>query len=344
MLLTLATPALFAAECGDNQAAKNAVSCGGDLSSGRALFEYDGKQYHLEELGLSERQSLYELELKQLEARKLILDNALWKIHLDKEAERRKVGRDQLALELLQLQQPSEEELKAFYEANKAQIPAPYEQIKSQLSGYMMQQQIIRGRATLIDALQRQERYRVLAEIPQPPIAMIDTQGYPSKGSELAPVEIVEFADYQCPHCKTASEAMARLESRFGDKLRVVFMDFPINRSGISTRVAEGGVCADQQSGYWAYHAAAFAVQSSLSMQSPEQLAKRIELDGERFAACMADSATSDKVAKSKAEALRLGLDSTPAFFINGRRIEIREAFEKELTEAIQRALQETES
>ncbi|MCB1758309.1 MAG: DsbA family protein [Gammaproteobacteria bacterium] len=341
VFLALSAMPLAATECSDNTVEKRSVGCGGESNGQRALFQYDGRSYLFDDLRPSERQSWYELELKQFEARKLILDNALWQIHIDQEAARRNIDRDKLALELLRIEQPSEESLKTFYQANKAQISAPYEEIKSQLASYLIQQQVIRNRASLIDALRQQQRYQVLLDMPQPPIAMIDTQDYPSRGSEFAPVEVVEFADYQCPHCKTASQAMARLRERFGEKLRVVFMDFPINRSGISTRVAEGAVCADRQGHYWAYHEAAFALQSSLSLKSPEQLAERIGLDKADFAACIADGSTAEKIAKSKAEGLRLGIDSTPAFFVNGRRVTIREDFEKELAEAISLALKE---
>ena len=339
VFLALSAMPLAATECSDNTVEKRSVGCGGESNGQRALFQYDGRSYLFDDLRPSERQSWYELELKQFEARKLILDNALWQIHIDQEAARRNIDRDKLALELLRIEQPSEESLKTFYQANKAQISAPYEEIKSQLASYLIQQQVIRNRASLIDALRQQQRYQVLLDMPQPPIAMIDTQDYPSRGSEFAPVEVVEFADYQCPHCKTASQAMARLRERFGEKLRVVFMDFPINRSGISRKVAEGGVCAGEQGSYWQYHDAAFGQQPSLSHDSPLKIAQSLGLDEAKFAACLSGDHAMTEVTRGESEARRLGLDSTPTFFVNGVKVSVHDDMETALRQAIDEAL-----
>jgi len=316
----------------------------GSANHGSALFSYRGETFSEPDLDLTTRQAIYELAEKFYNDRQLLLDNALWQLYLAQQAKSQQKSEDDVARELLRPQMPTEEQMKAFYEANKAQIPAPYEQVQGQLAQYLVQQQMLASQRKIIDGLKQNDDFKLLAQPPQPPVAIIDTEGYPSKGDKLAPVEIVEFADYQCPHCKTASGVMAKLEERYGDKLRVIYMDFPINPSGISQRVAEGAVCADQQGKFWPYHSGAFAEQSSLSTQSPASLAKAQGLDMPRFNECLEGDAAKQKVARAKAEARRLGLDSTPTFFINGVKLHADSGLESALTREIDKALKAADS
>lgn len=346
LAICLAPMASWAADCADPATTqKNQGGCS-DGSTGRSdqLFSYGGQVFSKEDLGLTMRQSLYELELQYHEGRQKLLENALWQVFLAEEAKRQQKSEIQLAKELLGVRKPSESETKAFYEANRKQITAPYEQVKEQLVNYIAQQMMLSKQAQLVNALKQSGQFNLLIANPQPPVSIIDTEGYPSKGNKYAPVEIVEFADYQCPHCKTGSEVVKKLAERYGEKVRVIYMDYPINRSGISRKVAEGGVCADQQGEFWAYHENAFKQQSSLSHDSPLVLAKELKLDAQRFSDCLANDETRLKVDRAKSEARRLGLNSTPSFFINGVKITTHENLEQELADAIDQALKATGS
>jgi len=340
VLATFLTPNIAASTgCSDSTGAS---ACGENGGKSGAVFRYGGKEFHQSDLDIRVREMLYQAAEEYYQERQLLLDNAVWQVYLAQEAKRRKIQPEQLAMELIDLAPPTEQAMQAFYEANKAKMPAPYEQVKRQLAQYLIQQQALEARSKLIASIKKEGQYTLLIEKPQPPINVIETEGFPSKGSMLAPVEVVEFADYQCPHCKTASAIMQRLEKRYGDKIRVVFMDFPINRSGISLKVAEGGVCADQQDRFWDYHNGAFEQQASLSAKSPQELASRLGLDLERFSSCLTGTEAVSKVAKSKAEARRLGLDSTPTFFVNGVRLNAESSLEQELSAAINKALEQS--
>ncbi|MCB1871605.1 MAG: thioredoxin domain-containing protein [Gammaproteobacteria bacterium] len=343
--LILATIILPNIAAGTGCTSAEAVSgCTEDSGNGGALFRFSGKEFHESDLNIQVRERLHQLASKYYQERRLLMDSAVWQIYLTREAERQQKEPEQVAMEMINLVQPTEEAMSSFYEANKEKISAPYDQVKRQISQFLMQQQALEERSKLVESIKKEGEYAFLIDKPQPPVATIDTAGFPSKGPMLAPVEVVEFADYQCPHCKTASEILQRLETQYGEKIRVVFMDFPINRSGISLKVAEGAVCADQQGKFWVYHYGAFELQSSLSASSPLDLANKIGLDTARFNDCLTGTEAAAKVAKSKAEALRLGLDSTPTFFVNGIRLNAATNLENELSEAIEKALKETGS
>ena len=181
--------------------------------------------------------------------------------------------------------------------------------------------------------------------MPKPiaPKVNINSAGYPTKGKKGAKVTIVEFADYQCPHCKNASAEMKNIMKKYGDRVQLVYMDFPVNRSGISTRVAEGGVCADKQGKFWSYHDSAFASQSSLNNSSPTKIAEQLGLNMKDFSQCLASAKTKSKVAAAKAEAQRLGVSSTPTFFVNGERLMLQD-FQRDMGDAIERALKASRS
>ncbi|MCB1856941.1 MAG: DsbA family protein [Gammaproteobacteria bacterium] len=333
--------AVFADVCTQESKPGTANDCAAPGTAGGdgLLFSFRGRGIHLADLDLATRQALYELDLKHFDDRQRLLENMLWKLYLTEEAERQNKSEDQLLGELMEYRVPPEAEIKAFYEANKGRISSPYETIKGQIGRYLSEQQLLAKRDALVTGLKESGEYQLLLSRPTAPVAVIDTSGFPSKGDALAPVEVVEFADYQCPHCRTASEVMRRLEDHYGDKLRVVFMDFPINRSGISRKVAEGGVCAGEQGSYWQYHDAAFGQQPSLSHDSPLKIAQSLGLDEAKFAACLSGDHAMTEVTRGESEARRLGLDSTPTFFVNGVKVSVHDDMETALRQAIDEAL-----
>ena len=127
---------------------------------------------------------------------------------------------------------------------------------------------------------------------------------------------------------------LQRLGEQFADDLRIVFMDFPVNPSGISKTIALGAACANQQDKFWAYHDLAFERQDQLSAESAEQLAGELGLNIESFQNCMSSNESIDHVARSISEAERLGLSGTPTFFLNGRRLHLHD-FESDLVDEI---------
>jgi protein-disulfide isomerase len=148
----------------------------------------------------------------------------------------------------------------------------------------------------------------------------IQTEGFPRKGKDDAKVTIVEFADYQCPHCKIAAESLKKVSEKFKNKVRLVYIDYPINPSGVSRAVAEASHCADEQGKFWDFHYKAFESQDKLDKESPLKLAKDVKLDEAKFKACMDLAKGKAMVDKAFAEGSRIGVGGTPYLVINGRR------------------------
>jgi protein-disulfide isomerase len=157
--------------------------------------------------------------------------------------------------------------------------------------------------------------------------AKIHVDGNPSKGPVEAKVTLVEFSDFECPHCHELYEALKTVETQF-PQLRVVYKDFPLTSIHPWAQTAAiGGRCAYEQNpaAFWKLHDSIFDNQDVLS---PENIwdklvgfAKDAGLDSDTFKACLSSPDAEKAVNANHAEGVALEVNSTPTVFINGRPI-----------------------
>ncbi len=141
----------------------------------------------------------------------------------------------------------------------------------------------------------------------------------PSHGPADAPVTIVEFSDFNCPYCaRFVRETLPLLRENYGDRIRFIYRDFAI-LGPTSVDAAIASECANEQSGFWAYHDLLFANQGNFGRDRLIDYAQQVELNIEEFTACLSDTVMRDEVLRDTAEAQGLGASGTPTFFINGR-------------------------
>lgn len=285
----------------------------------RAVLAMQGKEYTVEQLPPAAARAMFEVERDAWERQSHIISSAAGEMYVQEKVKESSRDRQDVLMEVMSLTLPTEEQMTAFYEENKERIPAPYEQVKEQIHSFLVGQDLQQKRDELTERLRNELGMKVLLTEPEAPLTVIDTEGFPSKGNPSARYTLVKFADYQCPHCAHAEESLEKIMEDVGDKVRLVYMDFPINRSGISRDVALGAVCADEQGKFWEYNHAAFEQQSSLNEQSKMTLAQDLGLDMGAYSACLESDRPEKKVARAEAEAERLGLTGTPAFYMNGK-------------------------
>ena len=80
----------------------------------------------------------------------------------------------------------------------------------------------------------------------------------------MRPVTVIEFADFQCPFCKRSEDAVKAIHEKYGDRIQLVFMDFPLSFHPHAMPAANAARCANAQGKFWQYHDALFADQSKL--------------------------------------------------------------------------------
>jgi len=178
----------------------------------------------------------------------------------------------------------------------------------------------------------------------------IDPGDNPAKGPADAKVTVVEFSDFQCPYCaRFVLETFPQILSTYGDKVRFVFMNFPLSQIHENAeKAAEASECANEQGAFWQYHDILFANQSALAVDNLKAYAAQLGLDATKFDECldsgrMASLVQADMEAATKA-AQEAGLDrfGTPAFFINGKHLGGAQPFDV-FKQAIDAALAEAE-
>ena len=285
------------------------------------LFSYNGTEYPPEKLPHQLKKLYFEAENQAYELERQVADMALFDIFLTAEAIRQGKTKRVVELELLTYNQPTDAQIIRFYQERASRINMSMDQIRPRIVRYLIDQQIEEKRSKILSRLKNEGDFKLNLTRPAEPRFDIKTGGYPYKGGSGASVVIVEFADYQCPHCRRASFDLKKVIKKYGDKVRLVYRDFPINRSGISRRIAEGGVCAQAQGKFWEYHDMAFQEQAGLNNDSPAEFAEILGLKMMDFSACLDSSHTKDRVAASKQEGDALGIDATPAIFINGKNL-----------------------
>jgi protein-disulfide isomerase len=155
-----------------------------------------------------------------------------------------------------------------------------------------------------------------------PPIDVgeIPTAGRPSRGSQTAPVTIVEFTDYQCPFCRRHFQTtLPALLAVYGDSVRYVIRNYPIpSLHPDAPKAAEAAECSHDQGMFWRYHDHLFRV-TELDQRSLKQYAAELGLDTVAFNRCLDTGAKAALVAQDVRDARGYGARGTPAIFVNGR-------------------------
>ena len=144
--------------------------------------------------------------------------------------------------------------------------------------------------------------------------------GNPSKGPENAPVTIVEFSDYQCPFCtRWYNEVYSRLMQDYQGKIRFVYRDFPLySIHPEAGPAAEAANCAGEQNAYWQFHDALFQQKEGLGSAAYTTYATELGLNIDQFNQCVSEHRYKAEVDADYQYASKLGVSSTPTFFVNG--------------------------
>jgi protein-disulfide isomerase/peroxiredoxin len=164
--------------------------------------------------------------------------------------------------------------------------------------------------------------------------------------AEPAPVELVEFGDYECPYCRKAHPIVKQLKQRFADRLHFRFRNFPLSQIHPHAKhAAEAAVSVRSQAGeeaFWAMHDAIFAHQrDGIAALDDAQLARYAEEVGADGAQVLSDLDTGkfeETVEVDFVQGVRMGVNGTPTFFINGQRFDGDWRDIEQLAAAIERA------
>ena len=181
---------------------------------------------------------------------------------------------------------------------------------------------------------------RLLLDPPRYDVAIATDDA--SLGAANAPVTIIEFSDFQCPFCQRVMPTLKRVRETYGDKIRIVWKDFPLTSIHPQAfKAAEAGNCAREQGKFWEYHDVLFSNQQALQPEFLKKYAADTGLDVVKFGACLDTAKYGDHVQEQMGVGTGLGIQSTPSAFINGRLVtgaQPYEAFVAIIDEELERA------
>ncbi len=156
----------------------------------------------------------------------------------------------------------------------------------------------------------------------------IHLEDRPVMGSASAPVEIVEFADFECPFCARAFGTLETMvHTNYKDKIKVLYKNYPLNSHPWAVRAALGAECARLQNpdAFWDFARDYYSSQGSITVQNIDEhthaTAKRLNLDVPTLDACMNGKAAKERVEQDQKDGNTVGVQSTPTLFVNGVRV-----------------------
>jgi protein-disulfide isomerase len=141
------------------------------------------------------------------------------------------------------------------------------------------------------------------------------------EGDPQAPCTLVEYGDYECPHCGRAYPIVRRLQKHFGKRLRFVFRNFPLSEiHPHAESAAESAEFAAVHGKFWEMHDLLFENQGRLGTALYVQLAQQLGLSAADLRSSLEQRQFQSKVRADFSGGVRSGVNGTPTFFINGHR------------------------
>ena len=152
------------------------------------------------------------------------------------------------------------------------------------------------------------------------PVSQVDH----ALGPAHAPVTIVEYGDFECPNCKQAAGAVKLLLTRFEGSMRFVFRHYPLEEvHRHALQAAEVAECTGGQGKFWSMHDLLFEHQPHLKLTQLYEYARSLDLDMARFTAELDEEIYLRRVRDHQRSGQLSGVRATPAFFVNGRIVDV---------------------
>jgi protein-disulfide isomerase len=213
-------------------------------------------------------------------------------------------------------QEPSVAEIESYYQASKDLMKEPQERAVPRIREALTAQRRQKLYLDYIEGLKTKYQYKSLLE---PVRVAVDASTSPGRGPATAPVTIVEFSDFECSYCLSLSKTLADLTHQYGDKVRLVYRNFPLDRIHPNAmKAAEVAACATEQDKFWEMHDQLFKG-GALSEVEILKRAGDAGVKSDELNACLAAGRGTERVRADVKDGQALSISSTPSFFINGR-------------------------
>ena len=208
------------------------------------IAEIAGRKVTADELEHKQAGKLLQAKYKYYVAERDALDQFIDDQLLEMQAKKEGVTLDELFKRHIaaNVPEPTEDQLRFYYEG--VQTDESYEAWRSNIIETVRQLRTKKAKEAYLTQLRGE--YGVVIELSQPS-AHVEVGNAPRIGAADAPVQIIEFADYECPFCQKVNDDITRLRTQFGNRVSLVYKDFPLPMHPFAEKAAEAAHCAGAQ-------------------------------------------------------------------------------------------------
>ena len=156
---------------------------------------------------------------------------------------------------------------------------------------------------------------------PTPTVADVEVKDTDHiRGNTDAKVKLIEYSDFECPFCARVQPTVKQVTDTYGDDVAVIYRHYPLSFHPQAQKAAEASECAAEQGKFWEMHDKLFELNDAgqLSLASFKSAAGEIGLKQSQFDDCLDTGKYADKIASDTAEGTQIGVQGTPATFVNG--------------------------
>jgi protein-disulfide isomerase len=283
--------------------------------SSERLAVVNGDTIFAAELEQKEVNHLLQAQYQFYQAQRKALDDLIEQHLLEQEAKRQGISVDQLMKQEIEskVKDPTEDQVAVYYEGIDSK--EPYDKVRDKIVDHIRDLRRSKLRAAYLESLRLKST--VVVELAPPTASIQSSNEAGSAGVSNAPVQVVEFADYQCPYCQKVNPDLNKLIQEYAGKVSVIYKDFPLPMHPNAEKAAEAARCAGEQGKFWEYHNLLFS-EKKLDSVGLKQQATTLKLNEDKFDQCLDSGRQAANVDKDRDEGMKLGLSGTPSFFVNG--------------------------
>jgi protein-disulfide isomerase len=196
--------------------------------------------------------------------------------------------------------------------------------------------------ANYVNGLKQRYEVEIFLQKPSLPLTRVDIEGSPTLGPADARVLVVEFSDLLCPACRAAYDTTRRIREKYGDQIRWVFKDFPLERHKGARKAAQAAHCAGEQGQFWEYHDVVIhSEEEKPDAGDLKAYAQKLGLDKEQFGSCLNNGKYHSRIENDIQTGKKAGISAIPTFIINGKMVSGKlsfDEFKQKIDEALKTA------
>lgn len=267
---------------------------------------------------------LYEAEMKVFELKMNKMKATVLEVLMEQDPKKKGLTNDEyLEKYVTNKISVSKKQIDAFVKERKIPKEHLNEQMKARIQQFLSIEEKKKAIDVWLASKTKKSPVEVYFKRPTRPVFNVVAGDAPFTGGADAKVTIVEFSDFQCPFCSKGANIMNALKKKYGNKIKIVFKNFPLPFHNHAMKAAEAALCIHEQDNkkFWGAHDAMFADQTKLDREGLINTAKKLKVKMDSFTKCLDSGKYTAKVAETMEEGKSVGVKSTPTFFVNGKMI-----------------------